>query len=735
MNQKPGIIAVHPVQADRSENTFAEYVDICRRHVWLIVILAVGSALVAAVWSYMQTPVYGAKATVVIEQEAPGALERDRYRPADVAPEYFQTHFELMKSHHVLQKTAQLLHLSERAEYQPHPSAIKETVLAILPEGIREFLNPKENPAGTSVEKEDRLLKNFSEHIDIMPIRGARLAHITVNSKDPKFAAEAANTLAFVYIERTQELTSDSKEKAARWFTAHLEELRNKVATSQQALYHFRTKHGLLEGAEQKAMAAHKFVEVNSELLKAEMKKTEAQSRYQQIESVLRSRTEKGAIDLSKLDASTEVLSSPLIQTLRNQEIKASGEVAELSDKYGPLHPKLARAKAELEALRGRIQQEVHKIRDSVKGEYDVSLARERAIKNAVSRHGQEKIQLEQYQIEHGMLEREVESSQHLYDMFLKVSKEADLSSGMRANNVYLADPAVPMSIPVKPRKSLNTMLGFLMGLMTGVGLAFIRESRDRSLKGPDDVERYLPSMSLLGMVPLLTKSETAKGAFMLPANSIGPVAESFRTIRTGLLLSSPGQLPSCVLITSPGGSEGKTTLAVNLAKAIAQLEDTRVILINADLRQPDPHPIYAIRTGNGKPKGLADFLAAGAEVPEIVHQTEIPNLSVVSGGQCPRNPSELLHSKHMTRLLKSFREEGFHIIVDAPPTLAFADPAILAPQVDGVLLVVSAGETTREACRSAIQRLTAAGGTLLGIVLQKARMDDFPSYARYYKN
>src|SRR5207302_5067388 len=189
------------------------------------------------------------------------------------------------------------------------------TVIAILPEGIRELVRRKENAAGTSVGKEDRLLRNFSDHLDIMPIRGARLAHITVNSIDPKFAAEAANTLALVYIERTQELASDSKENAAQWFTAHLEELRNKVATSQQALYHFRTKHGLLEGAEQKAMAAHKFVEVNSELLKAEMKKTEAESRYQQIESVLRSRTDKGAIDLSKLDASTEVLSSQLIQT------------------------------------------------------------------------------------------------------------------------------------------------------------------------------------------------------------------------------------------------------------------------------------------------------------------------------------------------------------------------------------------------------------------------------------
>ena len=736
MNQKPGIITVKPSQADGSENTFAEYVDIWRRHVWLIVILTVGSAIAAAVWSYMQTPVYGAKATIVIEQESPGALEKDRYRAADTSPEYFQTHFELMRSHHVLQKAADLLRLSEQPEYQPQPSAIKKTILAILPVAIREFWKPSENVAESSQEeKQDRLLRSFSSHIEIMPIRGARLAHITVNSEDPKFAAEAANTLAFVYIERTQEITSNSKEKAAQWFTAHLDELRNKVQTSQQALYLFRAKHGLLEGQEQKAVAAHKFVEVNSELLRAEMKKTEAQSRYEQIESLLRSRPEKGATDWSNLDASTEVLSSPLIQTLRTQEITASGQLAELSDKYGPLHPKLARAKAELEALRERIQNEIHKIRDSVKREYDMSLARERAIKGSVNRHSKEKIQLEQYEIEHGMLEREAQSSQHLFDMFLKVSKEADLSSGMRTNNVYLADPAVPTSIPVRPRKSLNTMLGLLMGFMMGLGVAFIRESRDRSLKGPDDVERYLPSVSLLGMVPLLSKRDAANGTLQLPANSIGPVAESFRTIRTSLLLSSPDQLPSCVLITSPGGSEGKTTLAVNLAKAMAQLEDTRVILINADLRQPEPHPIYAIQTGNGKPKGLADFLAASADVREIVHQTEIANLTVIPGGLCPLNPSELLHSKHMSRLLRSLREEGFHIILDAPPTLPFADPAILASQVDGVLLVVSAGETSREACRLAIQRLTAAGGSILGIVLQKARQVDFPSYARYYKN
>lgn len=734
MNQKTDIVTVRPIPVEGSENSLAEYVRICRRHLWLIVILTIAAGIVAGIWSYIQTPVYGARTTVVIEQEGPGALEKDRYRASDTSPEYFQTHFELMRSHHVLQKAAQLLKLSERPEYQPRPSVLKKTVLAILPEGIREFFKPTETAAETSdEEKEDRLLKSFSDKIQIMPVRGARLAHITVNSEDPKFAAEAANTLAFVYIGRTQELASNSKEKAARWFVAHLDELRNKVEASQQALYRFRAKHGLLKGQEQQAMAAHSFREVNSELLKAEIKKTEAQTRYQQIESVLRRRTEKGAIDLSNLDASTEVLGSPLIQTLRSQEIKASGQVAELSDKYGPLHPKLARSKAELEALRERIQHEVHKIRDSVKSEYDVSLARERAIRDAVSRHSKEKILLEQYEIEHGMLEREAQSTQHLYDMFLKVSKEADLSSGMKTNNVYLGDPAVPTSIPVKPRKALNVMLGLLFGFMSGIGISFVRETRDRSLKGPDDVERYLPSMSLLGMVPLLPKSNAPNGSLLLPINAWGPAAESFRTIRTSLLLANPSELPLCVLITSPGESEGKTTLAVNLARATAQLEDTRVILIDADLRKAHPHPIFKIATGNGKPKGLVDFLTGNAGLQEIVYQTEVANLFVIPSGQCPANPSELLHSKHMSQLLISYREQGFHIILDAPPVLPVADPAILAPRVDGVLLVVSAGETTREACQSAIQRLTTSGGKFLGIVLQKAPVTDYPYYAGHY--
>ena len=734
MDRNEGYIPFQSVQGNDPETVFVDYAAACWRRVWLIVAFTIGFAGVAAVWSLMQTPLYQSKATVVIDRIGPSLLEKkEDYNQTDLSPEYFQTQFELMKSHHVFQRTAQLLHLSEQPEYKPKPSTLGSMVVGMMPAAIMDVVAPKKGAAELSPEEvEDRLLTRFVETIEIVPVRGARLAYVIATSEDPKFAALIANTLASVYIERAQELNAVLKEKAAQWFTSHLDELRKKAEASQQALYLFRVKHELLGGRERQTVTAHTNTELDSELVRAEMKKAEAQSRLEQIKSILRNRTDQNGvieIDWSSLDASTEVLTSPLIQTLRAQEIKTSGQVAELTDKYGPLHPKLARAKAEMQDLRERIRQEVEKIYASVKHEYDAALGRVRVIKEAAGRHRNEKIKLEKYEIEYGVLEREAESTQHLYDIFLKQTREGYLSAELRTANMYLADSAVPKFIPIKPKKQLNTLLGLLLGLVAGVGLAISLEARDQTLKGPDDLERYLPSVSLLGVIPFLPKVGTRDTARLLTDQSSGATAENIRIIRTSVLLSSPNELPSCILVTSPGESEGKTTLSVNLAMALAQLENTRVILIDADFRKPAHGYIHGILHEGRDTKGLASFLSGRDELEEIIHRTDIANLWVIPRGKRPSNPSELLHSKQMSFLLNRCRQEGYHVILDVPPVLPVTDPVILATQVDGVLLVVSAGQTTREACRLAIERLTTAGGKILGIVLQKVRVPDSPYY------
>ena len=705
----------------QKDETWSEYLGMLLRYRWLIGGLAIGCTVVAAGWSYSQRPIYQGKATVVVQQEGPDALQHDRTRASDISPEYFQTHFELMKSQAVLQQTAARLKLSEQSEYQPKTGGLG-TWLASL--------SPREGETTTSAGlKDDLLQRRFSQQVEVMPIRGARLAHIIVNSEDPEFAALAANTLVSVYVERVQALELEGKEKAAQWFMSHLNDLRKKVEGSQQALYVFRQKHGLLQGKERQAVTTQSLTELNSELVRAEMRKAETQVRLRQLQSALSDHTEMQAVDWDKLDASTEVLNSSLIQALRTQEIRLTGQMAELSDKYGSLHPKIARVQAELRDLREQIQQEVRKVYKAAKQEFETAVVREKTVKEAVDRHKHQKIGLEQYDIEHGILEREAESSQHMYDIFLKVMKEADLSMGLRASNVYLADPAVASSIPVKPQKKLNIMLGFLVGMMSGVGLAFLLNMRDRSLKGPDDVERYLPSLSLLGIVPFLPKADRMNGSVLGEPQPETFASESIRAIRTNLLLANPGRLPSCVLITSPGANEGKTTLAANLATAMAQMKDRKVLFIDADLRTTKPRTVFSVQEEDPSRPGLTNFLRGEIDARDILRHTDTPNLFVIPRGGHSSNPLELLHSNQMRKLLSWCRDEGFHVIIDSPPILPVTDSMVLANQVDGVLLVLSAGETTREACRWSLRRLADSGGKVLGVVIQKVHRAHLPSY------
>jgi uncharacterized protein involved in exopolysaccharide biosynthesis len=199
MNQKTDPVKFQSFLGDGAENPLEEYITICRQRWRLIVSFTVGGAVAAVAWSYLQTPIYQAKATVVIEREGAGALERDKYNPQDLSPEYFQTHFELMKSRQVLQRTARLLDLPNQPEYRPKRSKVREIMGAVLSEAfLGTFKKSRAYDAEVSDEeaKEDLILKSFSKQIDIMPIRGARLAHITVNSRDPKFAARAVRGLS-----------------------------------------------------------------------------------------------------------------------------------------------------------------------------------------------------------------------------------------------------------------------------------------------------------------------------------------------------------------------------------------------------------------------------------------------------------------------------------------------------------------------------------------------------------
>ena len=356
-------------------------------------------------------------------------------------------------------------------------------------------------------------------------------------------------------------------------------------------------------------------------------------------------------------------------------------------------------------------------------------MAREAALRIVVDGQKLDVMQLDQYQAQQGIFEREVKSAQQMYDLFLSEAKEASLASELVATNVVIADPATPASSPSKPRKVANTILGLLSGLVFGLGIALGLDHFDQSLKRPRDLAGYLPTIAFLGAIPRLKRPVTQQSLILRGPGAL-PALEAFRSIRTSIMLS--GMIPDhgSLVITSSGPDEGKSTVAVNLAFAMGQIEDVRVLLLDADLRNSHRGSLFLLKDDGIR--GLGDFLDGDAEFDEVIHHSGESNLWTIPPGKVTANPSELLSSRRMKLLLEKCRTAGYFVIMDTPPVTLFSDAVILGSQADGVMLIVGAGQADREACQLAAHRIVQAGGRLLGVVLQKAAGPRLSHYSQY---
>jgi capsular exopolysaccharide synthesis family protein len=407
--------------------------------------------------------------------------------------------------------------------------------------------------------------------------------------------------------------------------------------------------------------------------------------------------------------------------------------MAELGEKYGPKHPAMIQTSSELKEIQGRIQMEVKKIYSAVKGEYDVAVARERVIRNALNQQKAEVMLSGQHEVQYGILEREVQSNRQLYEMFLKRMKETDIAADIRTSNIYVADPAIVSLEPVRPKKTLAVLLAGLLGLFGGLALAFFLDYMDNSIKSPEDIAQHLPGIAYLGFLPVLenlqSKNKESQVDLATHEAPQSAFAENIRSIRTGIFLSAADKPPASILVTSPAENEGKSAFSINLAIAIAQLGHP-TILIDSDLRKPRVHKVFNVEVA----KGLSHYLVGEVGLQEIILPTGIPNLKFIPCGAVPPNPAELLQSKHMMNLLERLEKDGVHVVLDSSPVMAVTDPVIVGNRVDGVILVVWAGHTNRHSARLAARLLSEGKVRLLGTVLQRLRRREMTTnYSHYY--
>lgn len=725
---------------DKEVNLY-DYLRVLRKHRWTIATVFAVIFVSVIIFTYTATPIYRSTTRLIIEKDDPKVVSIQEVMSVDSSGlDYYQTQYKIIESRSVAREVIKRLKLRESEEFVPKPKdTLIDNIQLTLSDAIAyvESLLKMEKPPKViddTRESEDEapIVTGFIKRIKVTPIRNSRLVDIGFETKDPELSAKIANTLARAYIDLNLETKLRATQEAVVWLNSRIEEERKKVDQAERALLKYKLDHNIITdffSKDVETITAQKLATLNSMVIEAEAKRMEAETRHKQAVS-LKSTPEM-------LDSIPEVMNNDLVQKIKAMEVELFKRKSELSKRYGANHPQIIGIQNELNTLEARKAQEVERVTNSLNNAFKVAQAREQSLKKSLGDQKGESFSLNAKAVNYTALKREAESTKEMYDIVVKRFKETSMTENIRTGNIRVVDAAEVQKFPVSPKKTQNVLLGLIVGLFLGIGLAFFLEYLDNTIKTPDDIKERL-KLPYLGPVPVIAAMNGNPGnpelnpeeGLVTISSPKSTASESYRGIRTSLLFSAADNAPRIILVTSSAPSEGKTITSANLAVTMAQAGN-RVLLLDCDMRRPKMHRVFNIP----RDRGISNILVGNCTVDEAIIHTTIPGIDIVVSGPVPPNPSEMLGSQRMTKLLADVRDRYDRIIIDSPPLTAVTDAVILSRCVDGVLLVIRAAETHREIIKNAIGLLNNANAHTLGAVLNGVQMgrDSYYYYQYYY--
>lgn len=661
-----------------------------------------------AVYTYRQPKVYESTCSIIIDPSAPQVLQGIK----DVVElgtgtywanrEFYETQYRLIQSRDIAEQV--VANLGLQADLS--------------------FPGPKPRKAGVPVDLVPALLAQ----IRVLPVRESRIANIIVSDLNPERAARIANATAQAYIDHNLDYKVEGSRAATQWLGDQVVDFRNRLKRSEQMLYEFRKARSLLDVdlGDRQSMTSQNLQVYNQKLADVRAKRIEIESNRKVILAARNNIEEQESIP--------EIRQNVVLQQLHVTYIDLQKERAALEAQYGEKHPKLLSLRDKIETVRRDYVAELGKILKSVEKQYQVVVDNERSLMALMEREKQQAIELTKLELEYRPLQREAENNKRVYELVTQREKETGLTGLIRNNNVRILDRAGPSFGAVKPRIIVNLAVSMVLGLLIGVGIAVAMELLDVTVKNQEQVESIL-GVPVLGMVPVmgekhdgrLSPDELRKRDLGVLFEPRSPAAEACRSIRTNLMFISTERRLQSIVVTSPGPQEGKTTTAISLALTMAAA-GTRVLLVDTDLRRPRLHKSFNLPND----RGISNAIVGDAKLKDVIRSTEAPNLGVLTCGPIPPNPAELLHTERFKQLVREAESMFDVIIYDSSPVSAVTDPAILSNLVDGVILIVRGGRTTKEAAAFARRQLTDAKGRLLGAVVNAVDFRD-RAYGYYY--
>jgi capsular exopolysaccharide synthesis family protein len=716
---------------DEAPGLLLEYWYMFRRRKGFLVLLACMGVLAAGLLTFPEMPVYQARTTLEIQN-----LNENFLNMHDVSPTGeerglnpletdLETQIRIIQSDSILKQVIAKLGLSAKVVAERERSLTSTWRRALrLPEAEREAPGD--------------ILRRVAGNLKVHGLTNTRLVEILYDSTDPRLAADVANAITATFIHQNLESHWESTQQTGEWLTRQMEDVRIKLEKSEEQLQTYASAAGLLFTAEKDNVAEAKLRQLQEALSAAQADRVTKQSQYERAAS-------------ASPDSLPEVLDDSILKDYQIKLTDLRRQLAELSSMLTPAHPSVKKVQAEVATLEAARDSERTNVLHRIQNEFESAQRRERLL--AASYENQARLVTEQAgKVAHyDILKREVDNNRQLYDSMLQHVKEAGIASALHASNVRVIDAATPPLRPYKPNLFFNALLGLFGGGLLGIALTVLRERADRSIRTPGEAALYL-DVPELGVIPSRAAVHSRKFAYYGNFRGAGvkaekedrksPVelatwkrppsvlADSFRsTLASILYMGENGDRPRVIALTSANPQEGKTTVASNLALALAEI-GRRVLLIDGDLRRPRLHEVFKVSNS----WGLSDLLS-GIKPPEgseaMVFATGYGELYVLPAGTAAGSISCLLHSPRTLELLQRMRKEFDMVLIDTPPMLQMPDARVLGRLVDGVILVVRAAETTKETAAIASQRLADDGTRVLGTVLNEwdPRKTAHPAY------
>ena len=715
-NQPPGRFPTMNQMAPQQQQPMDDdFIDLGRlfravmRHKWGILGLAFAITLATGLMVYSMEPVYEASASIVLESEEANVVNVEQvYSLGAGNYEYTETQFEILKSRSLAERVVRTLKLYEHPAFVPEEEAVEKPWYHI---DLKSLLpaSKKEPPVQlTEEQKQEQLIQAITGAVagglSVSPVQYSFIVYLQYESTNPQLAAQIANTLAQEFIDSNLETRLSGTVQATGWLGERLEELKENLRVSELELQDFREREGLVSVEGVTGLGGNELKVLSQRLEDARKARIEAQNIMEDVQGMSNPSTE----ELMTVPA---VMQHPLISELTRGQTNAERKVAELAKRYGPMHPKMIAARSDLNTADEELANEVRKVVSGISREYQIARRNEQqlqatweASKTEVQEFNRKEFQLQE-------LQREVDTSRELYDIFFTRMKSVSETGGFEKPHARILDRAMVPTFPVKPNKRLSITLAFILGIMLGCGIAVLLDMLDNTIKGPDDVQDKLRA-PLLGTVPKmkLDKNGEFDQFWQKPQSQY---AEAMRTIRTGVVLSGLDNPAKIIVVTSTVPGEGKSTLALNLGAALAQMENT--LVIGADLRRPSLAKKCGLTPNHS---GLTHFVSGTAKLDDCIEHLPELNLYVMPAGIIPPNPLEMISSKKFVQALKYLRERFDRIVIDSAPVQAVSDALVLASNADSVIYVVRADSTSATQAQKGIASIVGSNEPLTGVVL-----------------